>query len=313
MLIRTNHLLYPGTLFKLMMLASLVMAQLAAVLYVLHVGTEPHIVSLVSSFCFGSVLFMTVCMIAGDILSFIGRRIMCIWSSRGSGLAQVEIKIRIILSLTGALILIVTGLYGVRNLTVERVTVPMKGLSPLYNGTTIVQISDIHLGAINGKSRLDGVVQKVNDLHGDIVVITGDLVDGTAAALGKAVQPLTDLRTKYGAFYITGMLFYNGNVIQCHKLEIFIRTWKEGRDNIAACKILRILPNCNYLNLHVYFFFGFLTLLLKHYLLIHSCTGKTLEIAIYLFGIKIDFNAHKLFRHKTTCFIFFSRADCYTK
>ncbi len=82
---------------------------------------------------------------------------------------------------------------------------PIKGLHPKFNGTTIVQISDIHLGPFNGRSKLKNVIEEVNKLDGDIVVITGDLVDSNVAALREAVVPLKDIKAKYGVFYITGI------------------------------------------------------------------------------------------------------------
>jgi uncharacterized protein len=42
----------------------------------------------------------------------------------------------------------------------------------------IVQISDVHLGVINGKSYLKHIVDKINGVHPDVVLITGDLFDG---------------------------------------------------------------------------------------------------------------------------------------
>jgi len=42
----------------------------------------------------------------------------------------------------------------------------------------VVQISDIHLGPINGKGYLDSIVNKINIQDPDIVLITGDLLDG---------------------------------------------------------------------------------------------------------------------------------------
>lgn len=201
---RTNHLLYPGTIFKLLILVLMIMAQSSAVLLVLLVRTEPYMLSVISSFCFGSVLFMTICMVVGDVVSLFLRKVLCIWRSRDSEMTRAEVKIRVLLSLIGALLLIVTGSYFVRSLAIERVTVPIKGLNPHLNGTTIVQVSDIHLGAFNGKSRLEGIVQLVNSLHGDIVVITGDLVDGTVFSLKDAVTPLGHLHAKHGAYFITG-------------------------------------------------------------------------------------------------------------
>lgn len=224
-LIRTKHLLHPGTLFKIVILFLLVMAQFTTVCVVLLAQTDPLRMSLIISFCLGSLLFMTFCMIVADICSFIYRKILC-RKNRDSEFDRTEIKIRVLLSLIGALILIVAGLLCVTNLNVEHVTVPIKGLSPLYNGTTIVQISDIHLGPFNGKSRLHSIVQKVNDLQGDVVVITGDLVDSTVEALKEAVQPLKELKTKYGSYYITGnVLVMPLQFAKCHSL----------RCNISKC------------------------------------------------------------------------------
>jgi predicted MPP superfamily phosphohydrolase len=110
-----------------------------------------------------------------------------------------------LLSLISALLLIVAGNRGINSLTVERVVVPMKGLHADWNGTTIVQISDIHLGPFNGQSRLNSVIKEVNSVKGDIVVITGDLVDSNVESLKEAVLPLRKLRTQFGSYYITGM------------------------------------------------------------------------------------------------------------
>ena len=44
----------------------------------------------------------------------------------------------------------------------------------------------------------------VNGLDADLVAIVGDLVDGTVAELGPAAAPLRDLRSRHGAFFVTG-------------------------------------------------------------------------------------------------------------
>ena len=201
-LIGTKYLFHPGTLFKILMLFLLVMALFISVPLISPVKTNPPVLSLITIFCFGSVLLLTFCMIVADICSFMYRKILLRKNQHVYN--RTEIKIRIILSLIGAVFLIISGFLCASNLTIEHVTVPIKGLSSLYNGTTVVQVSDIHLGPFNGRARLRSIVQKVNSLRGDIVVITGDLVDSSVNALMEAVQPLKELRTKYGAYYITG-------------------------------------------------------------------------------------------------------------
>ena len=72
------------------------------------------------------------------------------------------------------------------------------------HGTSIVQISDVHIGPTLGKEFLATVVAQVNGLSPDIIAITGDLVDGSVAQLRDHVAPLAELRATYGVFFVTG-------------------------------------------------------------------------------------------------------------
>lgn len=190
-----------GILFRILMFAFLVSSQFGIVCVFLLVQTDPPLLSFVATFSMGSVVLLTFCMIVTDICSFLYHKLSC---KKTRSLNKADIKIRSLLSLISALILVVAGTKIANNLTVEHVTVPVKGLSHKLNGTTIVQISDIHLGPFNGKSRLNSIVDEVNQLQGDIVVITGDLVDSSVNSLREAVLPLKRLKTKHGAYFITG-------------------------------------------------------------------------------------------------------------
>ncbi|MGV8171806.1 MAG: metallophosphoesterase [Candidatus Woesearchaeota archaeon] len=74
-------------------------------------------------------------------------------------------------------IVLVLSIYGV----VNAYTFHLKEIN-LYNDKDVdmrvLQISDIHLGPINGKGYLTKIVDKVNSANPDIVLITGDLLDG---------------------------------------------------------------------------------------------------------------------------------------
>lgn len=207
-LIRTKSIFTFGALFKILIFILMVLAQVAIVCG-LMVRTDPPLLSSVAAFSLGSIMLLTFCMIVADICSFVCRKLTCILygkSRASNSFDAMEIKIRSLLSLISALILIVAGTFVVNNLTVEQVTVPIEGLGSQLNGTTIVQVSDLHLGPFNGKSRLSSIVEKVNQLNGDIVVITGDLVDSSVETLREAVVPLKRLKAKYGSFFITGLL-----------------------------------------------------------------------------------------------------------
>src|SRR3546814_5703383 len=44
----------------------------------------------------------------------------------------------------------------------------------------------------------------INETEPDLVAVVGDLVDGTVAELGRAAEPLRDLESRDGTFFVTG-------------------------------------------------------------------------------------------------------------
>jgi predicted MPP superfamily phosphohydrolase len=91
-----------------------------------------------------------------------------------------------------------------RGFEVRRVQVPMAKLPSSASGYRIVQITDVHVGPTIGRSFVEGVVRETNALAPEMVVITGDLVDGSVEQLRHLVEPLADLRAKDGVFFVTG-------------------------------------------------------------------------------------------------------------
>lgn len=107
-----------------------------------------------------------------------------------------------ILGTAGALSLV--GLVQARCPRVRRVTVPVDGLPPELDGYRIVQWSDVHVSGTIRRAFLQSLVERTNALDADAVAITGDFVDGPMEELRGEVEPLRDLRTRDGAFYVTG-------------------------------------------------------------------------------------------------------------
>ena len=95
-------------------------------------------------------------------------------------------------------------LEGLRPPRLREVRVTLKRLPMPLDGTTVVQLSDLHIGPTIGRPFMEGLVRRSNALSPDLVVITGDLVDGTVKDLAHAVEPLSQLQAKWGVYFVTG-------------------------------------------------------------------------------------------------------------
>jgi len=78
---------------------------------------------------------------------------------------------------------------------------------------TIVVASDLHLGMLVGRSRLEKVIERINALTPDIVFLPGDIVDETVTAKDEAEFSaiMRQLRAPLGVFAVPGNHeFYSG-------------------------------------------------------------------------------------------------------
>jgi predicted MPP superfamily phosphohydrolase len=80
----------------------------------------------------------------------------------------------------------------------------LPGLPAALDGYRILQLSDVHVGALIRAPFVRSLVERCNARAPDLVAITGDLVDGSVEHYGKDVQPLAQLRARDGVCFVTG-------------------------------------------------------------------------------------------------------------
>ena len=114
---------------------------------------------------------------------------------------------RTLAAIAGAAPAIVAG-YGLfierRTLRIREVSAPIAGLHRDLEGLRIVQISDIHLSPTLSLSDLRRVIDAANELQGDLVVVTGDLITGWLDPLELCLRELARLRSRSGVFGTLG-------------------------------------------------------------------------------------------------------------
>ena len=89
--------------------------------------------------------------------------------------------------------------------------IEIANLSVAADNFKIVQLSDLHISLPTRESDIENIVDRVNRLNPDLIVITGDLIDGEVEALEPKTKILFNLKAKYGVYGVSGNHeFYSG-------------------------------------------------------------------------------------------------------
>jgi predicted MPP superfamily phosphohydrolase len=125
-------------------------------------------------------------------------------SRRDFTLFSLSNRTALVIPLAWGVITAVYGYFEARNIRTERITLTSPKIPQSSGKLTIVQISDVHLGLIVRDVRLQAILDKVKEASPDILVSTGDLVDGQVDGLAGLSELLREVRPRYGKFAVTG-------------------------------------------------------------------------------------------------------------
>ncbi|QXT36006.1 metallophosphoesterase [Sphingomonas sanguinis] len=87
---------------------------------------------------------------------------------------------------------------------VKDVTVRIRNLPPSFDGYRIVQLTDLHISRLFTAGWAKEVVDRSNAAGADLIVVTGDFIDGSVAMRRDDVAPLQGLRAPDGVYAIPG-------------------------------------------------------------------------------------------------------------
>lgn len=96
------------------------------------------------------------------------------------------------------------GIWASYHPVVREVTTEVETLPENWKNSTIVHLSDIHLGHFYKSGFAGRITETVNSLDPDLVLITGDILDGMGGPFIENLQPLYRLSAKHGVFFVTG-------------------------------------------------------------------------------------------------------------
>ena len=160
----------------------------------------PGTLIMVLGWLFGGLLLLAMLLLVRDVAGVVlyavsrarGRRLLAArrWGATAAVLAMA-------LSAIGVW-------QAVRVPDVKTLEIALPKLPPELDGFRLVQLTDLHASRLLQAPWMQAVVNKTNDLKPDLIVITGDLVDGTTDARAADVLPLQALRARHGVYAIPG-------------------------------------------------------------------------------------------------------------
>ncbi|OZE98544.1 metallophosphoesterase [Rhodococcus sp. 15-1154-1] len=119
----------------------------------------------------------------------------------------LRLRIHRIGSAIAASVAVVAVGYGLVEAALPKVTdtrVALDRLPSEFDGTRVALVSDLHVGPARGAGFVQRVVDDVNAQSPDLVILDGDLIDGTVDLVGTDLAPLQQLDAPLGVFAVSG-------------------------------------------------------------------------------------------------------------
>ncbi|KZF09009.1 MULTISPECIES: metallophosphoesterase [unclassified Rhodococcus (in: high G+C Gram-positive bacteria)] len=152
----------------------------------------------------GTILVAVVCTV-----------VRVVFAARKRDSSAVRLRVSRIGSAAVALVSVVAVGYGLVEAATPRATntdVVLDRLPAEFDGVRVALVSDLHVGPSRGADFVQKVVDSVNAQNPDVVLLDGDLIDGTVALVGEDLEPLRDLEAPLGVFAVSGNHeFYAGD------------------------------------------------------------------------------------------------------
>ncbi len=104
-----------------------------------------------------------------------------------------------------ALVATLYGTYeGLKVPAVKAYDVHLPSLGQDLDGLKVALLVDIHADILTDSRAVQAIVDRTNSLNPDVILMPGDFVDGRVPDRRKDLEPLKNLRAKFGVFASTG-------------------------------------------------------------------------------------------------------------
>uniref|UniRef100_UPI0035CC23E9 metallophosphoesterase n=1 Tax=uncultured Sphingomonas sp. TaxID=158754 RepID=UPI0035CC23E9 len=157
----------------------------------------PRPIVILFNWAFGAIALLAVLQIVLDL----GTLIMMLVGQRAAGMPD---SVRYAAAAGAALLAALGVANAARVPPVRDVDVEIRDLPPEFDGYRLLQLTDLHISRLFPARWVRAVVARANASAVDLIVVTGDFIDGSVAMRRADVAPLRDLRAADGVYGIPG-------------------------------------------------------------------------------------------------------------
>ncbi len=184
----------------------------------------PRPVVLAFNWAFGVLLFLMILQIILDLGT------LTVMAARWRSVAVPD-SVRYAIGALAAVVSAIAVAGAVRVPPVRDIEVMIPGLPPQFDGYRLLQLTDLHISQLFPEAWARAMVARANTTGVDLIVVTGDFIDGSVAMRRADVAPLAGLRAPDGAYAIPGN----------HEYFFDYREWMQHLSGLG----MRMLPNAH--------------------------------------------------------------------
>jgi predicted MPP superfamily phosphohydrolase len=157
----------------------------------------PRPIVILLNWVFGALLFLALLQLLLDVTTLLAMPF------RGWGIGAPD-GVRYAIGAVAAVPSAIGVWQAIRVPPVKDIEIGIANLPQQFDGYTLLQLTDLHISRLFPASWARAVVERSNSLGVDVIVITGDLIDGALASRRTDIEPLRDLKAPDGVYVIPG-------------------------------------------------------------------------------------------------------------
>lgn len=182
----------------------------------------PRVMVILFNWAFGALVLLAVFQLVLDLGALVTMLVR-------QQFVREPVALRYTVAALAAILAAIGVANAIRVPSVRDVTVAIPQLPAAFDGYRIVQLTDLHVSRLFTADWAQAVVDRANAAGANLIVITGDFIDGSVAMRRSDIEPLRHLRAPDGVYAIPGN----------HEYFFDYRAWMRQLSSMG----FRMLPN----------------------------------------------------------------------